>query len=148
MYAKLSKLYQENPQQGRIMLLMLVVFLAIYFLPAGNVRFDNAVLEGIRLTHWYAQEHVILCLLPAFIIAGAMAVYISQGSVLRYLGPQASKPIALSVASVSGTLLAVCSCTRSGQDPCKKFHLARNLTRISSYNRVNLFPVRLDVSIV
>ena len=111
MYAKLSKLYQENPQQGRIMFLTLSVFLIIYFLPAGNVRFDNAVLEGIRLTHWYAQEHVILCLLPAFIIAGAMAVYISQGSVLRYLGPQASKPIALSVASVSGTLLAVCSCT-------------------------------------
>lgn len=111
MYERLSKLYQENPQQGRTMLLMLVAFLIIYFLPAGNVRFDNAVLEGIRLTHWYAQEHVILCLLPAFIIAGAMAVYISQGSVLRYLGPQASKPIALSVASVSGTLLAVCSCT-------------------------------------
>jgi uncharacterized membrane protein YraQ (UPF0718 family) len=93
------------------MALMIGAFLLIYFLPAGNVRFDNAVLEGIRLTHWYAQEHVILCLLPAFIIAGAMAVYISQGSVLRYLGPQASKPIALGVASISGTLLAVCSCT-------------------------------------
>ncbi|MCB1702799.1 MAG: hypothetical protein KDI14_18440, partial [Halioglobus sp.] len=86
MYAKLSSLYQENPQQGRIMLLMVAIFLVIYFLPAGNTRFDNAVLEGIRLTHWYAQEHVILCLLPAFIIAGAMAVYISEGSVLRYLG--------------------------------------------------------------
>lgn len=70
MYEKLSKLYQENPQQSRIMLLMLAIFLVIYFLPAGNMRFDNAVLEGIRLTHWYAQEHVILCLLPAFIIAG------------------------------------------------------------------------------
>ena len=111
MYAKLSKLYQENPQQGRIMLLMLAIFIAIYFLPAGNIRFDNAVLEGIRLTHWYAREHVILCLLPAFIIAGAMAVYISEGSVLRHLGPQAPKPLALGVASVSGTLLAVCSCT-------------------------------------
>ena len=52
-----------------------------------------------------------MCLLPAFIIAGAMAVYISQGSVMRFLGPDASKPIALSVASISGTLLAVCSCT-------------------------------------
>lgn len=111
MYKKLAELYQENPQQGRLMLLMLVIFVVIYFLPAGNIRFDNAVLEGIRLTHWYAQEHVILCLLPAFIIAGAMAVYISEGSVLRYLGPEASKPIALGVASVSGTLLAVCSCT-------------------------------------
>ncbi|MCB1694837.1 MAG: permease [Pseudomonadales bacterium] len=111
MYTNLVKLYRESPQQGHIMLLMLASFLVIYFLPAGNARFDNAVLEGIRLTHWYAQEHVILCLLPAFIIAGAMAVYISEGSVLRHLGPQASKPIALGVASVSGTLLAVCSCT-------------------------------------
>jgi len=111
MFATLSRLYRENPQQGRIMLLMLAIFLSIYFLPAGNVRFDNAVLEAVRLTHWYAQEHVILCLLPAFIIAGAMAVYISEGSVLRFLGPEAIKPIALGVASVSGTLLAVCSCT-------------------------------------
>ena len=111
MYTNLVKLHRESPQQGHIMLLMLAGFLVIYFLPAGNARFDNAVLEGIRLTHWYAQEHVILCLLPAFIIAGAMAVYISEGSVLRHLGPQASKPIALGVASVSGTLLAVCSCT-------------------------------------
>lgn len=111
MYAKLVRLYQESPQQGRIMLLMLAIFLVIYFLPAGNLRFDNAVLEAVRLTRWYAREHVILCLLPAFIIAGAMAVYIAEGSVLRHLGPQASKTIALGVASVSGTLLAVCSCT-------------------------------------
>lgn len=111
MFRKLTALYEENPAQGKLMLAMLAIFLVIYYLPAGNARFDNAVLEAIRLTHWYAQEHVILCLLPAFIIAGAMAVYISQGSVLRFLGPTASKPIALSVASVSGTLLAVCSCT-------------------------------------
>lgn len=111
MYTKLSRLYQDNPQQAHVLLLMATVFLVIYFLPAGSARFDNAVLEGIRLTHWYAQEHVILCLLPAFIIAGAMAVYITEGSVLRHLGPQASKPVALGVASVSGTLLAVCSCT-------------------------------------
>jgi hypothetical protein len=79
MYSKLIDLYRDNPSQARLMILMVSVFLAIYFLPAGNERFDNAVLEAIRLTHWYAQEHVILCLLPAFIIAGAMAVYISQG---------------------------------------------------------------------
>jgi uncharacterized membrane protein YraQ (UPF0718 family) len=93
------------------MALVTAAFLLIYFLPAGNARFDNAVLEALRLTHWYAREHVILCLLPAFIIAGAMAVFISQGSILQYLGPQAPKPVALAVASVSGTLLAVCSCT-------------------------------------
>lgn len=108
---KLVTLYKENPRQGHLLLFLLVGFLLIYFLPVDSERFSNAWLEGIRLTNWYAREHVILCLLPAFAIAGAMAVYISQGSVMRYLGPKASKPIALSVASVSGTLLAVCSCT-------------------------------------
>ncbi len=111
MYARLAALYRENPAQGRLMALVAGAFLLIYFLPAGNARFDNAVLEALRLTHWYAQEHVILCLLPAFIIAGAMSVFISQGAVLQHLGPQAPKPVALAVASVSGTLLAVCSCT-------------------------------------
>ena len=111
MFNKLTSLYRANREQSHLLLLMLAVFLVIYFIPAGTVRFDNAILEAVRLTNWYAREHVILCLLPAFIIAGAMAVYISQGSVLRYLGPQAPKPIALGVASVAGTLLAVCSCT-------------------------------------
>ena len=94
-----------------MLLFLLVGFLVVYFLPVDSERFSNAWLESIRLTNWYAREHVILCLLPAFAIAGAMAVYISQGSVMRYLGPKASKVVALSVASVSGTLLAVCSCT-------------------------------------
>jgi uncharacterized membrane protein YraQ (UPF0718 family) len=110
-FSQLTSLYDENREQGHLLLFILGVFLIIYFIPAGSPRFDNAILEAVRLTSWYAREHVILCLLPAFVIAGAMSVYISQGSVLRYLGPQASKPIALSVASVSGTLLAVCSCT-------------------------------------
>ncbi|WP_312144746.1 permease [Stutzerimonas kunmingensis] len=69
------------------------------------------MLEGLRLTQWYAREHVILCLLPAFVIAGAMAVYISQGAVMKHLGPASPKPVAFGVASVAGTLLAVCSCT-------------------------------------
>lgn len=111
MPARLLELYRANPRERRLLLLMLGVFLLIYFLPAGSARFDNALLEAVRLTHWYAREHVILCLLPAFLIAGAMAVYISQGAVMRLLGPQAPKPVALGVASVSGTLLAVCSCT-------------------------------------
>lgn len=111
MYRQLATLYQENRREGHLLLTMLAIFLAIYFVPAGTARFDNAVLEAIRLTHWYAREHVVLCLLPAFLIAGAMAAYISQDAVMRYLGPTASKPVAFSVASVSGTLLAVCSCT-------------------------------------
>lgn len=111
MFTKLTMRYRENREQSHLLLIFVSLFLVVYFIPAGNARFDNAILEGFRLTNWYAREHVILCLLPAFIIAGAMALYITQGSVLRFLGPQASKPIALSVASVSGTLLAVCSCT-------------------------------------
>lgn len=111
MYSRLLVLYRSNPREGHLLLFMLVSFLLIYFVPAGTERFDNAVLEAVRLTNWYAREHVILCLLPAFLIAGAMAVYISQGAVMRFLGPDASKPVAFSVASVSGTLLAVCSCT-------------------------------------
>jgi len=111
MYAKLTSLYAEHRRQGNLFFLVLVIFLAVYFMPAGTARFDNAILEALALVHWYAREHVILCLLPAFVIAGAMAVYISQGSVMRFLGPQAPKPLALGVASVSGTLLAVCSCT-------------------------------------
>jgi len=108
---RLLELYHNNPRQTYLLASMLAVFLAIYFIPAGTERFDNAVLEAIYLTNWYAREHVILCLLPAFLIAGAMAAYISQGAVMRHLGPQASKPVAFGVASVSGTLLAVCSCT-------------------------------------
>ena len=111
MYAQLRSLYEEKRQQGHLIALVLVIFLAVYFMPVGTARFDNAVLEAFALAHWYAREHVILCLLPAFVIAGAMAVYISQGSVMRFLGPQAPKALALGVASVSGTLLAVCSCT-------------------------------------
>lgn len=108
---RLVTLYKENPHQGNLLLALIGSFLVIYFLPVDSPRLGNAWLESIKLTNWYAREHVILCLLPAFVIAGAMAVYISQGSVMRYLGPQAPKPVALGVASVSGALLAVCSCT-------------------------------------
>ncbi|MBL3555956.1 MULTISPECIES: permease [Marinobacter] len=111
MTERLLEIYRGNQREGNLLFFMVLAFVVIFFMPAGTERFDNAVLEAFRLTHWYAQEHVILCLLPAFLIAGAMSVYISQGSVMRYLGPSASKPVAFSVASVSGTLLAVCSCT-------------------------------------
>ena len=111
MQNRLLNLYQQSPAQAHLLLLMIASFLLVYFMPVGTVRFDNAILEGFYLTNWYAREHVVLCLLPAFVIAGAMAVYISQGSVMQYLGPQAPKAVAFGVASVSGTLLAVCSCT-------------------------------------
>jgi len=87
------------------------VFLACYYIPVGNTRFDNAVMEALYLVKWYAQEHVLLCLVPAFFIAGAIGVFVSQEGVMKYLGPNAPKYICYPVASVSGTVLAVCSCT-------------------------------------
>ncbi len=90
---------------------LLAAFLAAYLLPVGQPRFDGAVDEGLQLVRWYAREHVVLCLLPAFFIAGAIGVFVSRESVMRYLGANAPKPLAYGVASVSGTLLAVCSCT-------------------------------------
>ncbi len=87
------------------------VFLLVFFMPVGTTRFDNTVLEGLALLNWYAREHVMLCLIPAFFIAGAIAVFISQGAVMKYLGPAAHKMTAYGVASVSGSILAVCSCT-------------------------------------
>ena len=87
------------------------VFVAFFYLPVGNPRFDNALFEALYLAKWYAQEHVLLCLIPAFFIAGAIAVFVSQASVMKYLGPKARKTLAYGVASISGTILAVCSCT-------------------------------------
>jgi uncharacterized membrane protein YraQ (UPF0718 family) len=86
-------------------------FLICFYLPVGTARFNNAVLESLELVKWYAREHVLLCLIPAFFIAGAIGVFVSQGAVMRYLGPKAKKWLAYLVASVSGSILAVCSCT-------------------------------------
>lgn len=87
------------------------IFLVAYAMPMGVPRFDGALLEGFYLLHEYARAHVLLCLLPALLIAGAIAVFVNQGAIMRLLGPSAPKTLALAVASVSGTLLAVCSCT-------------------------------------
>lgn len=86
-------------------------FLACFYLPVGVARFDHALLEAAHLVKWYAQEHVLLCLIPAFFIAGAIGVFVSQAAVMKYLGPKANKIVAYGVAAVSGTILAVCSCT-------------------------------------
>ena len=93
------------------LLLIVGIFLVAFYLPVGMPRFDNAMLEAFHLIKWYAQEHVLLCLVPAFFIAGAIGVFISQASVMKYLGAKANKVLAYGVASVSGTILAVCSCT-------------------------------------
>lgn len=91
--------------------LIIAVFLACFYLPVGTPRFDNAVTESFQLLKWYAREHVLLCLIPAFFIAGAISVFVSQSSVMKYLGARANRVLAYGVASVSGTVLAVCSCT-------------------------------------
>lgn len=91
--------------------LIVVIFLVCFFLPVGAGRFDNAVMESLYLVKWYAQEHVLLCLVPAFFIAGAISVFVSQASVMKYLGAKANKVLAYGVASISGSILAVCSCT-------------------------------------
>ena len=93
------------------LLWMAGIFLAAYFLPVGKIRFDQAVHEALALAKWYAREHVLLCLIPAFFIAGVISVFVSQASVIRYLGAQAKQWVAYGVASVSGSILAVCSCT-------------------------------------
>jgi uncharacterized membrane protein YraQ (UPF0718 family) len=86
-------------------------FVLLFFLPMENARFTHSVLESLALAKWYAQEHVLLCLVPAFFIAGAVAVFVSQGAVMKYLGAGANKVLSYGVASVSGSILAVCSCT-------------------------------------
>jgi uncharacterized protein len=95
--------------------IILGLFLLCYWLPVDTLResarVKNALWESLYLVKWYAREHVLLCLIPAFFIAGAIGVFVSQGSVMKYLGAGANKAVAFGVASVSGTILAVCSCT-------------------------------------
>lgn len=96
---------------GYKLLIVIATFLGCYFLPVESARFNNAVLEALALVKWYAREHVLLCLVPAFFIAGAISVFVSQASVIKYFGARANKMLSYGVASVSGTILAVCSCT-------------------------------------
>ena len=91
--------------------LILAAFLFAYFIPFAHERVQGAVLEAFFLLQYYAREHVLLCLIPAFFIAGAIAVFISQAAIVKYFGAEAKKIVSYSVASVSGTILAVCSCT-------------------------------------
>jgi uncharacterized membrane protein YraQ (UPF0718 family) len=97
--------------ERRKLIYILLAFLAAYFLPIQWPRFQGSVFEALALVRWYAREHVLLCLVPAFFIAGAVSVFVSQASVLKYFGASANKVLAYGVASVSGSILAVCSCT-------------------------------------
>ncbi len=101
----------ETKKEIKILFWIAVIFGLAFFLPIESVRFNTAIAATFDLVKWYAREHVILCLLPAFFIAGVISVFVSQGSVLRYFGANAKKWLAYTVAAVSGTILAVCSCT-------------------------------------
>jgi uncharacterized protein len=110
--AKLPTILSGEMMKERTKLgLIVAIFAACWFLPVENERFLSAIYESLALVKWYAQEHVLLCLIPAFFIAGAISVFVSQGAVMKYLGPKAKKVVAYPVAAVSGTILAVCSCT-------------------------------------
>ncbi len=91
--------------------LYIAVFLAAFYIPIGNAKFQQAIIEAFYMLKEYAQEHVLLCLIPAFFIAGAIANFISKNAIIKYFGSEAKKWVSYSVASVSGTILAVCSCT-------------------------------------
>ncbi len=98
-------------KEKKTLLVLLAVFLAAYFIPFSRLTVQNALLEAFLMVQEYARQHVLLCLIPAFFIAGAISVFIRKESVIKLLGPKANKFLAYSIASVSGTILAVCSCT-------------------------------------
>ncbi|MBU1013855.1 MAG: permease [Bacteroidetes bacterium] len=101
----------ETKREIKILFWIAVIFGIAFFLPIDSTRFNTAIAATLDLVKWYAREHVVLCLLPAFFIAGVISIFVSQGSVLKYFGANAKKWLAYTVAAVSGTILAVCSCT-------------------------------------
>lgn len=87
------------------------IFIVMYFLPLGNPKITNAIFEAFKLLQWYVINHTLACVVPAMFIAGAISTFLSQAFVMRYLGPNANRGMAYAVASVSGVILAVCSCS-------------------------------------
>jgi hypothetical protein len=112
-----GKILEEEQPESQVewssiwkpMVIIIGVFALFFWLPVDSSRFTGAVIESLALARWYAREHVLLCLIPAFFIAGAISVFVSQAAVMKYLGAGARKVMSYGVASVSGTILAVCS---------------------------------------
>jgi hypothetical protein len=102
---------KRDVRELKILGAFVAVFLVAWVMPYGSLRLQGALVESLAMAQEYARQHVLLCLIPAFFIAGAISVFISQAAVIRYLGPAAPRWIAYPVAAVSGTILAVCSCT-------------------------------------
>lgn len=110
-YVAIKQLMECSLKQWKIFIAFLVIFLVAYFLPLSNSKVSGAILEAFKMLQWYARNHTLACVVPALFIAGAIITFLSKEAVLRHLGPRANKVEAYSVASVSGTVLAVCSCS-------------------------------------
>ena len=98
-------------KEWKLLVTFVTIFLLAYLLPLGNAKVSAAILEAFRLLQWYARNHTLACVVPALFIAGGITTFLSKEAVLKHLGPKANKIEAYSVASVSGTVLAVCSCS-------------------------------------
>ena len=101
----------DTKKELKILFWIVLLYAIAFFLPLGSESLITAIRASLDLAQWYAREHVVLCLLPAFFIAGSIAVFVSQGTVLKYFGANAKKWLSYSVAAISGGILAVCSCT-------------------------------------
>jgi uncharacterized membrane protein YraQ (UPF0718 family) len=95
----------------KILAALVGIFVVAYALPLSNPRIQEAIQESFRLLQWYARNHTLACVVPALFIAGAIITFLSQSSVMRYLGADANPVLAYAVASVAGCVLAVCSCS-------------------------------------
>ena len=142
----------NNKKELTILFWMTAIFAVIFFMPLGNERFMTAIDATLDLAQWYAQEHVVLCLLPAFFIAGVIAVFVSQGAVLKYFGANAKKWLSYTIAAISGGILAVCSCTilplftsiykrGAGLGPAIAFHIIFSCYLNTMFTLSLLFPV-------
>jgi uncharacterized membrane protein YraQ (UPF0718 family) len=100
-----------NAREWKIFSAMGAVFVLAYYLPLANTKVVGAIVEAFKLLQWYARNHTLACVVPALFIAGGITTFLSKEAVLRYLGPKSNKAAAYSVASVSGIVLAVCSCS-------------------------------------
>nr|WP_304242661.1 permease [Gracilinema caldarium] len=101
----------KNMSPNKMLGIVALVFLGAYFIPFDAPRVAGALQEAFLMLSEYARQHVLLCVVPAMFIAGAITVFLNQQAVIRYLGPKAPKALAYGVASISGAILAVCSCT-------------------------------------
>jgi uncharacterized membrane protein YraQ (UPF0718 family) len=95
----------------KFLMALVSIFIVAYALPLNNPKIQQAIQEAFRLLQWYARNHTLACVVPALFIAGAIITFLSKNSIMRYLGPNANMPLAYAVASISGCVLAVCSCS-------------------------------------